>query len=60
MNTNKEISRVLIAAIKRLAENPEALENFENYLDHHYDVWFEKYANTPENLVFELRHFSEI
>lgn len=57
---NKENSQALITAIKRLAENPEVLENFENYLDQHFDVWFEKYANTPEGLVSEFKQFSEI
>ena len=57
---NKENAKVLIAAIKKLAENPEVLENFENYLDHHFDVWFEKYVNTAEGLVSEFKQFSEI
>ena len=57
---NKENSQALITAIKKLAENPEVLENFENYLDQHFDVWFEKYANTPEGLVSEFKQFSEI
>lgn len=57
---NKENAKVLIAAIKKLAENPEVLENFENYLDQHFDVWFEKHANTPDGLVSEFKQFSEI
>ncbi len=57
---NKENSQALITAIKKLAENPGVLENFENYLDQHFDVWFEKYANTPEGLVSEFKQFSEI
>ena len=57
---NMENAKVLIAAIKRLAENPEALNNFANYLNHHFDVWFKKYANTAEDLVSEFKQFSEI
>ena len=57
---NKGNSQALITAIKKLVENPEVLENFENYLDQHFDVWFEKYANTPEGLVSEFKQFSEI
>jgi hypothetical protein len=60
MNNNKENSQALITAIKKLAENPEALENFANYLNHHFDVWFEKYVNTAEGLVSEFKEFSEI
>ena len=60
MNNNKENSQALITAIKKLAENPETLDNFASYLDHHFDVWYEKYANTVEGLVSEFKQFSEI
>lgn len=46
------------AAIKVLASKPENLENLENYLSQHFATWLEKYANTPENIVAELKAFS--
>lgn len=49
-----------IAAIKTIAENPQNLDNLECYLSHHFDVWLTKYANTPENIVSELRCFAEM
>jgi len=58
--TNKENAEILCRAIRNFAENPSALENFENYLSNHFDVWMEKYANTPDDLACEMIGFSEI
>ena len=57
---NKENAKALIAAIKKLAESSEHLDNFESYLSYHFDVWMEKYANDPDGLVSEFKQFSEI
>ena len=45
-------------AIRTLAEDTEALENFEFYLALHFDAWLEKWANTPENITAELMNFA--
>ena len=31
-------------------DNPDSedLDNFESYLSYHFDVWMEKWANSPE------------
>lgn len=58
--SNKENAALTVAAIRRFAENPEALENFESYLTQHYDIWLTKYANTPDGLTAELSHFAHI
>lgn len=50
----------LITAIKNFNENPEALDNLENYLNNHFDAWAAKWANTPEGFINELKQFSEI
>lgn len=47
-------------AIKALANNESALDNMECYLSHHFDVWMEKYANTPAWIARELKEFSTI
>lgn len=57
---NKECATVFINAIKKLVANTENLENLENYLSYHFDTWIEKFANTPENIAVELKHFSEM
>lgn len=49
-----------IEALKTLASKPDNLDNLECYLSHHFPVWMEKYANTPETLVCELIQFAEM
>lgn len=56
--TYKLEAKVFCAAIKRLAEKPENLENLENYLSRHFPVWLEKYASTPLSITQELDNFS--
>lgn len=34
-------------AIKKLAENPQNLENLQSYLAQHFPEWLERCANTP-------------
>ena len=57
---NERLAQELVKAIRTFAEKPDNLENFENYLSHHFDVWYEKYANAPENLVGEFKRFAEM
>ena len=47
-------------AIKRLAENPQNLENLESYLSWHFPEWLERYANTPENMAAEMLSFANM
>lgn len=49
-----------VEAIKRLAENPQNLENLQNYLEQHFTLWLERYANTPENMAAEMLSFANI
>lgn len=60
MNNNEINAKALCEAIRKFAENPTAIENFESYLSYHFDKWIEKYANTPEGLISELNHFAAI
>ena len=57
---NKTLAKAFIATIQTIANKPEQLENMENYLTHHFDVWMEKYANSPEGLVSELQQFADV
>ena len=57
---NEKLAQEFVEAIKTFSEKPENLDNFELYLSHHFDVWLEKYANTPENLVSEFKQFAEM
>lgn len=53
-------ARTFCEAIKLLAENDEALENFETYLSYHFETWLKNYANTPESISTELKDFANI
>lgn len=58
--SNIEAADKIAQAIRIFAEEPEALENFEYYLSHHFNKWLELYANTPEGLVSEFYNFATI
>ena len=47
-------------AIEKLANNKDALENFENYISHHFQVWLDKWARTPEDIISEFKNFAEL
>ena len=46
MNNKENLVNEFVGAIKKFGENPEVLENFEDYLNRHFEVWLEKYAHT--------------
>lgn len=48
-----------VEAIRTIAAKPDNLDNLESYLSHHFSEWLQKWANTPENIVSELRNFAE-
>lgn len=54
------LAKAFTTAIQTIANKPEQLENMENYLAHHFDVWMEKYASSPEGLVSELQQFADV
>ena len=57
---NEKLAHEFIMAIRTFVEKPDNLENFESYLSYHFDAWLEKYANTPENFINEMKHFAEM
>ena len=58
--SKEELATLFINAIKELANKPNNLENLGFYLENHFDVWMEMYANTPEKLVSELNSFAKM
>ena len=61
MNKENELyAKAFINVIKELASNPKNLDELENYLSKHFDIWMEKYANTPYDITYELKGFAEI
>ena len=41
-------------SLKKLVEKPGALEALEAYLSYHFDMWLQKWMNTPENASDEI------
>lgn len=60
MNHNEITAEAFADAIRKLAANPDNLNNLASYLSHHFPEWLCKYANTPEGLVYELKAFAEM
>ena len=60
MNKENELcAKAFVNAIKELASNQKKLDNLENYLSKHFDIWIERYANTPYGIIYELKGFAE-
>ena len=59
-DTDKRAASAFCGAIRKLADNEEALSNLENYLSAHFRTWLEKYANDPENLSAEMYSFANM
>ena len=47
-------------AIKAMAENEDAISNFEGYLSYHLPNWFSRFVTTPEGLADELHTFAHM
>lgn len=51
----------LCNAIRHMANNDDALENFNSYLSYHFDVWLNLYVNNNvENFVGEVEQFAHM
>lgn len=59
-NENRQNAERLVKAIKRLANNPENLDNFENYLAAHFDKWLATWVTTPAGMASEFEMFAEM
>ena len=59
-NENRENAERLVNAIKRLANNPENLNNFECYLAKHFDKWLATWVTTPAGMASEFEMFAEM
>ena len=57
---NRQAAEIFVKAVKQIASKPDNLDNLEIYLETHFDKWIEKFANTPENMAAELKHFAEM
>lgn len=60
MSKNEELANEFINAIKTIAQNESNLSNFQCYLEHHFDTWMQKFANTPETITLEIKMFANM
>lgn len=58
--TNESRAAAFCEALRKFAENPEAIDNLQSYLERHFESWFFKYAGSPDGIISELKHFSMI
>jgi len=56
----ENLARRFAQAISAMAEDEDALNNFECYLSHHFKAWLEKFANTPEGITEEFETFASM
>lgn len=56
----EQLAAEFCAAIKKLATNEKAIDNFEGYLSYHFPVWMEKFAGYPEGLTSEMQEFAKM
>ena len=56
--TNQKLAEDFCKYIRMLAEKSENLDNLECYLSMHFHEWLERFANTPADLVCEMREFA--
>lgn len=57
---NQENAKRLADAIRKFAENPENIDNFEGYLSNHFDAWMKKFAYDPYSLANEFQTFANM
>lgn len=59
MTNNEKNAKILCDAIKKMVNNENAINNFQSYLEFHFDKWMQKYAYDPDGLTTEFKNFSE-
>jgi hypothetical protein len=60
MKTYENAAKTFCEAIADIAKKPANLDNLESYLTRHFEMWLEKWGNTPENIADDLKHFADM
>lgn len=60
MNNTQQAAADFVQAIRTIAEKPKNMDNLESYLAQHFDIWLQRYANTPENMAAEMKEFANM
>ena len=57
---NRYYAKQIADVLRKFAEKPQNIDNFECYLEHCFTGWKEKFANTPEKMIEDMKHFAEM
>lgn len=57
---HEHTAKQFVAAIKTIAEKPQNLDNLELYLSLHFQLWLDRFANTPEDITAEMQEFANM
>lgn len=57
---NRYYAKQTADVLRRFAEKPQNIDNFEGYLENCFAGWKEKFANTPEKMIKDMKHFAEM
>lgn len=60
MREHEQNAIEFVKAIKTISEKPGNLENLESYLSFHFEKWLMLWADTPEKITAELKHFADM
>lgn len=57
---NMYYAKQIADVLRRFAEKPQNIDNFEGYLENCFISWKEKIVNTPEKMIQDMKHFAEM
>lgn len=60
MKNQEQLASEFINAIKTISTKENNLQNFQNYLSNHFEIWLQRFANTPEDITAELKEFAKM
>ena len=56
----KNIANLSYQMFNLTNNRPQNIDNFECYLEYCFAGWKEKFANTPEKMIEDMKHFAEM
>ena len=57
---NRYYAKQIADALRKFAEKPQNIDNFESYLKYCFIGRKENFANAPEKMIEDMKHFAEM
>ena len=57
---NRYYAKQIADVLRKFAEKPQNIDNFESYLKYCFIGWKENIANTPEKMIEDMKHYAEM